>query len=65
VAGKYLLPEIETELRQRALPWNTQATEVRAALHGADTCVMGGVAMVIQSILAHPELFLNHPAPAK
>ena len=54
LAGKFLLPIVELELEQRALRWNAEATQVALAQHGFDACVMGGVAMVYQAILAQP-----------
>ena len=53
-AGDILLPHIEKELAQRALPWTQQAVDVRLAQHGSDATVMGGVAMVVQTILSTP-----------
>jgi hypothetical protein len=41
-------------LQRRALRWNREATEVVLAEHGFDACVMGGLAMVYQAILAEP-----------
>jgi glucokinase-like ROK family protein len=54
VAGEFLLPAVNEELQRRALRWNREATEVVLAEHGFDACVMGGVAMVYQAILAEP-----------
>jgi glucokinase-like ROK family protein len=51
-AGEFLLPAVEAELRGRALRWNAEATQVALAEHGADACVMGGVAAVTQAVLA-------------
>jgi glucokinase-like ROK family protein len=51
-AGEFLLPSVEAELRRRALRWNADATQVVLAKHGADACVMGGVAAVTQAVLA-------------
>lgn len=55
----FMLPAIDAELHQRALRWTADATEIRIAKHGADACEMGGVAMVTQSVLIHPERFLG------
>jgi len=55
LAGQYLLPAVERELKQRALRWNRSATQVVLARHGFDACVMGGVARVYQAILAEPD----------
>jgi glucokinase len=54
LAGEFLLPIVQEELNQRALRWNADATQVVLAQHGADACVMGGVAVVFQTILAQP-----------
>jgi glucokinase-like ROK family protein len=51
-AGEFLLPAVGAELRGRALRWNAEATQVALAEHGADACVMGGVAAVTQAVLA-------------
>jgi glucokinase-like ROK family protein len=55
-AGEFLLPAVEAELQGRALRWNAEATQVVLAKHGADACVMGGVAAVTQAVLAEPGL---------
>jgi glucokinase-like ROK family protein len=54
LAGEFLLPAVNEELRQRSLRWNREATQVVLAEHGFDACVMGGVATVYQTILAEP-----------
>jgi predicted NBD/HSP70 family sugar kinase len=54
LAGEFLLPVIKRELAARALKWNLEATEVILAQHGSDACVMGGVAMLYQTILSQP-----------
>jgi glucokinase-like ROK family protein len=51
-AGDLLVPFIECELRARALSWTADATGIAVALHGPDACVMGGIAAVLQSVLA-------------
>lgn len=56
-AGEFLLPEIETEVRSRALRWNASATRLLLAQHGADACVIGGIAMVWQAVLSQPTRF--------
>jgi glucokinase-like ROK family protein len=55
-AGEFLLPAANAELQGRALRWNAEATQVVLAKHGADACVMGGVAAVTQAVLAEPGL---------
>jgi glucokinase len=54
LAGEFLLPPIYDELLRRVLLWNESTTQVVLARHGVDACVMGGVAMVYQAILAQP-----------
>ena len=54
LAGEFLLPIIQEELAARALKWNREATRVVLAEHGFDACVMGGVAMLYQTILSQP-----------
>jgi glucokinase-like ROK family protein len=54
LAGEFLLPVIESELRQRALRWNREAAQITLAEYGSDACVMGGIAVICQAILADP-----------
>ncbi|MBC7810498.1 MAG: ROK family transcriptional regulator [Burkholderiales bacterium] len=54
VAGNFLLPIVELELQQRALRWNANAAKVALARHGFYASVVGGVAMVYQTILSQP-----------
>jgi predicted NBD/HSP70 family sugar kinase len=54
LAGEFLIPLIYDELQRRVLLWDENATQVVLAQHGVDACVMGGVAMVYQAILAQP-----------
>lgn len=54
--GEILLPALKTELNRRALRWNVEATQVVLAQHGADACVIGGMALIYQAILAHPSI---------
>jgi len=56
LAGEFLVPVIENELDQRALKWNREAMKLVVAKHGSDACVMGGVAVVYQAILAQPDI---------
>lgn len=53
-AADFLLPVVHEELKRRALRWNLGAAQVSVAQYGIDACVMGGVARVHESILAHP-----------
>jgi glucokinase-like ROK family protein len=54
VAGEFLLPVVNGEMRRRALRWNREATDVVLARHGFDACVVGGVATVYEAVLAQP-----------
>lgn len=54
VAGEFLLPVVEEELRRRTLYWPGHAVEVVLARHGPDACVLGGVATVYQAVLTQP-----------
>lgn len=54
LAGEFLLPPVHHELQRRALLWNEGTTQVVLARHRFDACVMGGVALIYQAILAHP-----------
>lgn len=54
LAGKFILPAAKAEVDRRALRWNRQAASLKIAQHGTESCVMGGVAMVYQYILARP-----------
>jgi len=56
LAGEFLMPVIDKELDQRALKWNREAMKLVLAKHGSDACVMGGVAVVYQAILAQPDI---------
>lgn len=53
-AADYLLPPMRTEIAAHAIGRAGSPTEVRAAAHSADACVMGGVAAVIEHILTRP-----------
>jgi glucokinase-like ROK family protein len=56
LAGEFVVPVIEKEIRQHALKWNREAMKLVLARHGSDACVMGGVAAVYQAILAQPDI---------
>lgn len=55
LASDFLLPTVKAELQARAICWETSPTEVVPAYHGANACVMGGIATVIQAILTEPK----------
>lgn len=54
LASEFLMPVIEAEISQRALGLSAKVADVAPAKHGSDACVMGGVAVVYQAILAQP-----------
>ena len=56
LASPFLLPVINETVREHALarPW--EIVEVAASAHGADACVMGAVALVLDEILREPLL---------
>jgi glucokinase-like ROK family protein len=56
LAGDILLPVIKDELERRSLKWSQSSSQIVLARHGFDACVMGGVAMVYQSLLASPDM---------
>jgi glucokinase-like ROK family protein len=56
LAGEFLMPVIEKEMEHRALKWNREATKLVLARHSSDACVIGGVAVVYQAILAQPDI---------
>jgi glucokinase-like ROK family protein len=54
LAWDFLNPVIEAQMCARALRWHRESTRVVLARHGADACVMGGIAAVYHQILAKP-----------
>lgn len=53
-AAGFLMPAVERELVVRTLSWEIDPTDVVLAQHGFNSCVMGGVATVLQTIFAQP-----------
>jgi len=53
-AWKFLEPVVLAEIKNRALFWNRENTEIVLAKHGIDACVMGGVATIYQSTISQP-----------
>ena len=51
---EFLRPAIDQELHTRALRWHQESAKIVLARHGADACVMGGVAAVYNHMLARP-----------
>jgi glucokinase-like ROK family protein len=56
LASPFLLPVIEEMIRKHALAQPRASVEVAASAHGADACVMGAVALVLDDILREPML---------
>lgn len=56
LAGPFLLPVIEETVRIHALPQPRAALTITTSAHGADACVMGAVALVLDEILREPML---------
>ena len=56
LASPFLLPVIEEMIGQHALAGPRASVEVAASAHGADACVMGAVALVLDDILREPLL---------
>ncbi|MCS7283626.1 MAG: ROK family transcriptional regulator [Anaerolineae bacterium] len=56
LAGSLLLPVIEETVRAHALPQPREALTLATSAHGADACVMGAVALVLDEILREPML---------
>jgi len=54
LAGDFLLPIAEEQVRRRALRWSADAMRIVLAQQGADACVMGGIAAGLQAVLAQP-----------
>jgi glucokinase-like ROK family protein len=55
-AADYLMPAVEEELASRTISRETDPTDVVLARHGFDSCVMGGVATVLQTVFAQPKV---------
>lgn len=54
LADDFLLPPIQRMVVERAIPWAREATQIVVAAHRFDSCVMGGVALVLHDMLSHP-----------
>jgi len=51
---EFMKSSIDQELHARALRWHQESAAIVLAHHGADACVMGGVAAVFNHMLARP-----------
>ena len=56
LASPFLLPVIEEVIQKHALAQPRAIVKVAASAHGADACVMGAVALVLDDILREPML---------
>ncbi len=56
LASQFLLPLIELNVRESALNPAAERVRFAASAHGADACVMGAVALVMDDILREPVL---------
>lgn len=56
LADEFLLPPIQRTLDERAIPEARQTTPIVVAAYRFDSCVMGGVALVLHDLLSHPRL---------
>lgn len=56
VAGDLLLPVIRRTVVEEALTWPAQAASIVLAAHGADACLIGGIALAYQHVLENPKL---------
>jgi glucokinase-like ROK family protein len=56
LASTFLLPVIEEAARKHALAQPYDIVKVAASAHGADACVVGAVALVLDEILREPML---------
>jgi predicted NBD/HSP70 family sugar kinase len=54
ILSDLLIPAIAAEVNRRSVKWSAHATKHAAAHYGFDACVMGGVAVVYQTILTQP-----------
>jgi glucokinase-like ROK family protein len=55
-ASPFIMPVIEKVVQQHALPQPYESLELAASAHGVDACVMGGIALVLDDVLAEPML---------
>jgi glucokinase-like ROK family protein len=56
LADTFLLPPIRRTVVERAISWAREAANIVVAAHRFDSCVMGGVALVLHDMLSHPRL---------
>ncbi len=56
LAGPFILPAIEKTIMGYALKPSTQKLRIAASAHGADACLVGTIALVVDDILREPIL---------
>jgi len=56
LASDFLMPEMQSEIDRRALPWSSQNTRLVISEYSLDSCVIGGVATVYHQVLSQPGL---------
>jgi predicted NBD/HSP70 family sugar kinase len=56
LANEFMMPVIMQVVEEITLPWSLRGTKILVAAHGADACVMGGVATVYDRVLAEPKV---------
>ncbi len=54
LAGDFLMPVVEETVQAHTLPQPHQIVRLARSAHGADACVMGTVALVLDDILREP-----------
>jgi glucokinase-like ROK family protein len=56
LAADFLLPSIERVVSERAMPEARRAAQILVSAYRYDTCLMGGIALVLNDLLSHPRL---------
>lgn len=56
VAGEFLLPAIKEELKKRWLLENASDPRLLLADSGSEAAAMGGIAKILQTVLANPPI---------
>ncbi|KPL25372.1 MAG: hypothetical protein AMJ93_00270 [Anaerolineae bacterium SM23_84] len=56
LASPFLLPVVEETVREHALEQPREILRIAASAHGAEACVMGAIALVVDEILREPLL---------
>jgi glucokinase-like ROK family protein len=54
LAHEFLVPVIQEVVKERALRWSRETTEIVIAAYGGDACMMGGIAAVYHHVLSQP-----------